>query len=527
MNAKAPAVITEPELALLPLAAIAPSDNAVQARRRRRFTEAAIAELADNIAQQSLLQPILVRPIGKSCYEIVAGERRFLAHQRLQRENITAIIRAIDDRDVIGLQLSENLNRETLHPLDESEGYALLMKPEADGGQGLSADQVAEAMGVSRRQVFNRLKLLNMAPAVQEALEAGTLDTSKALLIARLPTQKLQKKAMEHTTGYNGRPLSLRDFADALRREFMVSLKDVPFALDDAGLKPLACTACPNCSANDPELQAELDGELVCTDKPCHDRKAIQFFERRVQRAKEAGRPVIEGAEAKALKPKTWSAPAGLVDLDHACMEIQMPEGLTDEQADDWQPPTYRSALGLEADQVPEQAVLFIDPQKHEPCDMVPAKDLQKLLKARGIKYTVSRAEAPEVPESPEQIEARRREQEKEHARDVLETEYRRALFRQIHAKWKGALKKAELAQVADLLLDASDGVDALYADTLIETHKMDERELCALLVCMTLERHLHLHESAQPLVALAKRLKIDPAKVKKQAKAELDTPKN
>lgn len=532
--------LTTPDLSSLeqlPLAAIRPSRTAVQARRRSRFTTAALAELAESIKALGILQPVIVRPVERDVmdgeasptHEVVAGERRYLAAQVAGLSAVPAIVRDIADRDLVAFQLTENLNRDTLHPLDEAEGYRHMMQPAEEGGEGLTADQVAERIGCSRRQVYNRLKLLEVAPAVQDALDAGRLDQSKAILIACLPSQKLQRKALEKVNDYSGAPHSVRAFAELLRHEFMVDLRAVPFALDDAELTPGACTGCPYYSPNDPDLQAELEaddaGARICTNKPCHDRKVIQFFERRVLRAREAGRTVIEGDEAKALKPTKWGGLAGgYVDLDDDCHEMAMPKDLTEEQQDAWQPPSYRQALGLGAEEVPAQAVLLLDPHNKEPRDLLPAKELQKLLKARGIKYTVQRAEAPEAPED---LEARKREEEKQRAREEQERAFRLALAREIHAKWKGPLKKEDLVAIVETVMEGNGLADDMHDfwQVEIEPERLSERELGLLLVeiCVLSPLLYRLGNAPTALLALAKKLRIDPAKVKKQVKAELE----
>src|ERR1051325_6157942 len=100
---------------------------------RRQFDETKLAELADNIRQYGVLQPVLVRPLQGSetgFYELVAGARRFRASKLAKRETIPATVRELTDTQCLELQLIENLQRADVHELDEARGYATLMRSE-------------------------------------------------------------------------------------------------------------------------------------------------------------------------------------------------------------------------------------------------------------------------------------------------------------------------------------------------------------------------------------------------------------
>ena len=159
----------------LPLALIRPNPE----QPRRRFDEAALAELAASIAKQGLLQPLLVRPRGEG-YELVAGERRFRAAQLAGLSEVPVVVRELDDRTALELALVENLQREDLSPIEEAQGYQRLLE------MGHTQAEIAEAVGKARSTVANALRLLQLDEASQEALAEGRISAghARALLMA-------------------------------------------------------------------------------------------------------------------------------------------------------------------------------------------------------------------------------------------------------------------------------------------------------------------------------------------------------
>ena len=142
---------------------------------RTRMDPQSIAELADSIKAQGLIQPILVRPIENGKYEIIAGERRWRAAQLAGLTQIPVVIRAVPDKSALAMALIENIQREDLNPLEEATGIQRLVD-EFD----MTHDAAAQAVGRSRSAVTNLLRLLNLSKAVQDLLMQGKIEMGHA-----------------------------------------------------------------------------------------------------------------------------------------------------------------------------------------------------------------------------------------------------------------------------------------------------------------------------------------------------------
>lgn len=341
-----------PELVSPPAAAVAVASLPIDAivaspsNPRKRIDDAYIAELADSIKNHGLIQPITVRPNPSNndvkLYEIVVGECRWRAARRAGLFDIPAFWRELDDKQVLEIQIIENLNRRDVHPIEEAEGYEQLMQR-----HGYKADEIAAKIGKSRGYVYARLKLTALRDEAREAFFAGRLDASTALLVARIPGAALQKRAVkEITSGHDSQPMSYRNAKHHIRHHFTVSLKQATFPLGDAELVPAAgaCATCPKRSGNAPELCADLDDEDVCTDTVCFDDKCIARRQQLIDQAEQRGIAVFSGEKAEEI------APFGLGSLD----EDQY-INLDDTVDGDAEQRTYREILG---DDLPVAALL-------------------------------------------------------------------------------------------------------------------------------------------------------------------------
>ncbi|MBD3897017.1 ParB/RepB/Spo0J family partition protein [Halomonas sp. ML-15] len=159
---------------------------------RRDIQPEALEELADSIRAQGVMQPIVVRPIGEARYEIIAGERRWRAAQLAELDTIPAVIREVSDQVALALALIENIQRENLNPMEEAMALKRLMEEFE-----LTQQQTADAVGKSRAQVANLLRLMALDPEVQTLLERGDLDMGHARALLSLSGAKQRRAAHE------------------------------------------------------------------------------------------------------------------------------------------------------------------------------------------------------------------------------------------------------------------------------------------------------------------------------------------
>lgn len=152
---------------------------------RTRMDEGALAELADSIRVQGLMQPILARAIPGGHYEIIAGERRWRASQLAGLKVVPVLVRVVEDAAALKMALIENIQRENLNPLEEAQGIQRLIQ-EFD----MTHQTAAESVGRSRVAVSNLLRLLNLAKPVQAQLMNGELDMGHARALLPLTHAK-------------------------------------------------------------------------------------------------------------------------------------------------------------------------------------------------------------------------------------------------------------------------------------------------------------------------------------------------
>lgn len=138
---------------------------------RKDMNPAALDELAESIRRQGIMQPIMVRPLAKDSYEIVAGERRWRAAQLAGLASIPVIVKVISDEDAIALALIENIQREDLNAMEEALALTRLQEE-----FGYSQREVAEAIGKPRSTVANLMRLTALQPEVAVLLERGDID---------------------------------------------------------------------------------------------------------------------------------------------------------------------------------------------------------------------------------------------------------------------------------------------------------------------------------------------------------------
>lgn len=343
---------------------------------RRTFLK--IEELAESIKLKGLINPVTVRQTGstdlrKPGYELVAGERRWRAAKLAKLATIPAIVRELTDKDVLEIQVIENVQRDDVHALEEADGYEELIAK-----HGYDVDQIAAKIGKSKAYVYARLKLAQLGEYAREKFLADELAASVALLIARIPSVELQEQATKDVLGLttydeistlegplgeglradldapqdspladerrrllveDGEGLrvdepvamSVREAQIHLRRRYMLRLELATFDVADPQLCPTAgaCTTCDYRTGKQPELFADVAAADVCTNPPCFERKTTAAWEIKKASAEHNGVKVIEAADAsKVFTPRAQvRATSPYVDPDDAVPMDLLPAG--------------------------------------------------------------------------------------------------------------------------------------------------------------------------------------------------------
>jgi len=164
-------------LLTLPVARIRPG----RYQPRTKMDQQALAELAASIRSQGLIQPVLVRPVDRDRYELIAGERRWRAAQMAGLDEVPAVVREVPDDAALAMSLIENIQRENLNPMEEAAGVQRLVDEFK-----MTHEQAADAVGRSRTATTNLMRLLKLAKPVQEMVMEGALDMGHARALLAL-----------------------------------------------------------------------------------------------------------------------------------------------------------------------------------------------------------------------------------------------------------------------------------------------------------------------------------------------------
>ena len=177
---------------------------------RHEFDEDALRELADSIAEMGIIQPITLRELENGHYQIIAGERRWLASQRAGLTSIPAYIRTASDENVMEMALIENIQRQDLNSIEIALAYQHLID-----AYNLTQERLSERVGKKRATVANYLRLLKLPAPVQVAIQNRSIDTGHARALLALDDPKAQLKLFKEVTekGY-----SVRQVEDIIKR---------------------------------------------------------------------------------------------------------------------------------------------------------------------------------------------------------------------------------------------------------------------------------------------------------------------
>jgi ParB family chromosome partitioning protein len=278
----------------MPINVIAPSPT----NPRKHMDAAQLEELAASIKEKGLIQPIVVRPKpGKKgvTHELIAGERRWRACQLAGLKTAPVIVRDLDDRETLEVQVIENLQRSDVHPLEEAEGYQRLMSD-----HGYTAEVIAAKVGKSEAYVYGRIKLASLITPAKKLFLAGDINAGHAILIARLSKDE-QKEVVDgdDENGFNGLlwademgvadkdrfAVSVRVLGQRIKDQLYLDLARAPWKQNDTKLVPAAgpCTTCPKRTGANPGLFAEIAEKNICTDRKCYAGKLDAFINRTIE----------------------------------------------------------------------------------------------------------------------------------------------------------------------------------------------------------------------------------------------------
>jgi len=227
---------------------------------RREFRAEELEELAASIREHGVLQPVIVRASGEE-FEIVAGERRVRACQRLGLESIPALVRVADDTQMVELALVENIQRQDLNAIEEARAYQAYIQR-----LDLTQEQAAQRLGKSRSSVANMLRLLDLPADVQELVSRGTLSMGHARAILAVEDAEAR------------RALARRVEAEKL------SVREVERLAQDWGKVPTATTTTPPAQRNahvtdlERQLAERLGTRVRITDRDGRGRIAIEYY---------------------------------------------------------------------------------------------------------------------------------------------------------------------------------------------------------------------------------------------------------
>lgn len=194
------------ETVILRVSQIEPDRN----QPRKYFDEESLYQLADSIMQYGIIEPIIVKPMDNGFFKIIAGERRWRASRIAQLREIPAIIKEnLSDLDAFKISFSENLQRQSLTPIEEANGF-LRMQQEFN----LTQEEISKSTSRSRSSISNILRLLKLPKSIQDMLENGKLSVAHAKLL--LSVDEYNQEKLANITISKG--LSVRQLEEEIKR---------------------------------------------------------------------------------------------------------------------------------------------------------------------------------------------------------------------------------------------------------------------------------------------------------------------
>jgi len=488
---------------------------------RTNYPEAEAEEMTESARAVGIVQPILVRPLGGGSHEIVFGHRRFRGAKRAELPFIPAFVRELTDAQSAQLQAVENVQRKDLDEIDEALGYAAYIE-----AHGVSKDALAQQIGKSRTHVYSRLKLATLLPPGQAALRAGKINAEVATLVARVPSDKMQAKALEIALerGYHAEPKSVRAVRAELNEKFTLALKGALWDLGDETLLPAAgsCHACPKRSGSDTIIYADLfdtnvghsygkpHGPDVCTDPDCFAAKKTAQLKLNQTALEGAGKTVIAGGAARKAIDQHGNLKGDYIPLKDVREAI-------------------KKAAGKGA--APKVATVTIqDPRNGKTIEAIKRDDA----KAAGVKVAEAKPKNQSNWQEQQKIEAAARV--KKEAAAQAKTEINLQILRAVRAATASKPRTThDLQLIAYQMLSSINSYDTAIlcelhnAKSLAEIDKrigsMPADQLATLMLDCALvvdvKQHAYRSDKPEALLAAAKQAGIDVAAIRKAAEAK------
>src|SRR5215472_12648900 len=218
---------------------------------RKHVDEAALQELADSIKATGVLQPITVRAIPGGRYQLIAGERRWLASQKAEKATVPAIVRQVSNEQAMEMTIVENLQREDLNPMEEARAFERLGRE-----FGLTQEQISQRTGKERSSVANYLRLLRLPPPVQAYIEGGHLSVGHAKALLSLDSPEAMTKIAERVFQKQLSVRATEELVENLVHPPMVAPKAIVERMVD-----------PNVKEAERQLERALGVKVTITDR--------------------------------------------------------------------------------------------------------------------------------------------------------------------------------------------------------------------------------------------------------------------
>lgn len=276
----------KPKMQNVLLVDIVPSKTNPRAEEdfNKSISNESLHDLMNSIVERGILQPIVVRPNGKKGkspgdlqYELVCGERRYQACKMIGMAEIPATIMEMTDEEALDAQITENLQRKDVHPLDEAIAFKALMKMDPK----VTFTDLGLRFGKHENFIAQRLSLNNLLPKFKKMFYADEIQIGQALLLCRMPHEAQNRLDDEGISV----EVPVKELKDDIDRSIMHNLSSVRFKKDDAALIPKAgaCTVCPKRTGASPSLFPDIKKGDLCLDGDCFDAKIAAFLVQKVK----------------------------------------------------------------------------------------------------------------------------------------------------------------------------------------------------------------------------------------------------